>query len=108
MLVARDITATTAHKVNARLNSLDNAESINVYLVEHIDEITSSGGKRKRTLGASDVLDEGVYETMHDCSTREFIFDVFPVEVPEGDPAFSILRAAQSLGTIFPPPRVTQ
>ena len=52
---------------------LDNAESINVNLVEHIDEVASSGGKRKRTLGrtcATDLLDEGVCETMNDCSTR--------------------------------------
>ena len=30
---------------------MDNAESIDVCLVEHIDEVTSSGGKRKRITG---------------------------------------------------------
>ena len=49
---------------------------------------------------------------MNDCSTREFIFDVSPLEVREGDPgivnAFSILRDAQNLGTMVPPPRVTK
>ena len=49
---------------------------------------------------------------MHDCSTRELIFHVSLVEVREGDPevvySFSILRAAQTLGTIVPPPRVTK
>ena len=91
--------ARVVNKVNARLYSLDNAKSINViYLVEHNDEVTSSGGKRKRTLGrtcVSDSLDEGVYETMNDCSTREFIFNVSHVEVREG-------------GTTVPPPRVTK
>ena len=103
------------NKVNPCLYSLDNAELIDVCRVEHIDEATSSGGKRKRILGrtcATDLLDEGVYKTMHDCNTREFILHASPVEAREGDPkvvnAFSILRAAQTLGTIVPPPRVTK
>jgi hypothetical protein len=111
----RQLLAHVVNKVNPLLYSLDNAESIAVSLVEHIDEVTSSGGKRKRILGrtcATDLLDEGVYEIMHDCSTREFIFHVSPVEVREGDPevvnAFSILRNAQTLGTELPPPRVTR
>ena len=95
---------------------MSNAESIKVHVVEHIDEVTSSGGKRKRTLGrtdASDLLDEGVYETMNDCCTREFIYEVKPVEVLLEDRevvnAFSILRAALSLDVIvLPPPRTTR
>ena len=94
----RQLLVHVVNKVNARLYSSDNAESINVYLVEHIAEVKSSGGERKQTLGrtcASDLLDEGVYETMDDCITREFIFNVSLVEVREGGPevvdAFSIL-----------------
>ena len=111
----RQLLAHVVNKVNTCLYSLDNAESINVYLVEHIDEVTSSGGKRKRTLGrtcATNLLDEGLYETMNECSTREFILYVSPFEVRERDPevvnAFSILKVAQTLGTIVPPPRVTK
>ncbi len=66
---------------------LDNAEFITIDVVEHIDEVSSSGGKQKRTLGitcATDLLDESVYETMNDYSTREFIFVVKPAEIPEG------------------------
>jgi len=33
--------AHVVNKVNTRLYSLDNAESINVHLVEHIDEATT-------------------------------------------------------------------
>ena len=69
----RQLLEHVVNKVNARLYSLNNAESIKVHVAEHIDEVTTSGGKRKRTLSrtdASDLLEEGVYETMNDCWTR--------------------------------------
>ena len=37
--------------------TLDNAELITVDVVEHIDEVSSSGGKRKRTLGRACATD---------------------------------------------------
>ena len=54
-----------------------------------------------------------MYETMNDCSTREFIFVVKPFEIPEGHVevvnAFTVLRAAQchTGGIMIPPPRNT-
>ena len=59
--------------------SLNDAETIALHVVEHVDDVTSSGGKRKRTLGetsASDLVDGLVYETMTDCSLREFVTDI--------------------------------
>jgi len=67
--------------IDARIAIENNAEFITFDVVEHIDEVSSSGAKRKRTLGrtcATDVLDESVYETMNNFSTREFIFVVNP------------------------------
>jgi hypothetical protein len=73
-------------KANPQLPLINHAETISVYVIEHIDEVTSSRGNQKRTLGRSDaidVLDEGTYETMDDCSTRDFPFHVKPIEIPE-------------------------
>jgi hypothetical protein len=81
----RQLLAHAVQKVNPQLSLISHAETISVYAIEHIDEVTSSGGKRKRTLGrtdATDLLDEGTYETMNDCSTRDFQFHVKPVEIP--------------------------
>jgi len=95
--------------------TLDNAKFITIDVVEHIDEVSSSGGKRKRILGrtyATNLLDKSVYEIMNDCSTREFIFVVKPVEIPEGNVevvnVFTVLKAAQCRTTIvISPPRNT-
>ncbi len=103
-------------KLNPRRYSLDNAKAMSVHIVEHIDEqVTSSRGKRKRSLGracATNLLDEGVYETMTLCCTREFIFDSVLVELSEGGSDtinnFSVLIAAQFMGTFLPPPRITK
>ncbi len=59
------------------------------------------------------MLDEGTYETMNDCPTRDFQFHVKPVEIPEGQReevnAFDVLRAAQTHDIIeLPPPRNTR
>ena len=57
--------------------SLNDAEIVTLHVVEHVDDVALSGGKRKRTLGKtniSDLIDELVYETITDCSTREFLF----------------------------------
>ena len=57
------------NKVDANL-SLDIVEIITLHVIEHVDETTSSEGKRKRAIGrtcATDLLDETVYSTMHDC-----------------------------------------
>jgi hypothetical protein len=94
---------------------LNDAETITLYVVEHVDDVTSSGGKRKRTLGktnATDLVDDLVYETMTDCSTREFLFHVVPVNVVDIESevvnAFTVLRKAQSPdGILLPPPRAT-
>ncbi len=114
-IALRQLLARVANKVNARFCSLDNAESISVYHVDHINEVISLVDKRKRALGrayATDLPVEGVYEAINNYSAREFIFDVSPIEVREGYSevvnAFSILIVAQSLGTIVPPPRVTK
>ena len=95
--------------------SLNDAETITLYVVEHVDDVTSSGGKRKRTLGktnATDLVDDLVYETMTDCSTREFLFHVVPVKVVDIESevvnAFTALRKAQSAERILLlPPRAT-
>ena len=79
----RQLLAHVVGLANTRI-SLNDAETITLYVVEHVDDVTSSGGKRKRTLGktnATDLVDDLVYETMTDCSTREFLFHVVPVNV---------------------------
>ena len=46
--------------------SLNDAETITLHVVDHVDDATSSGSKRKRTLGktnATDLVDDLVYET---------------------------------------------
>ena len=49
-ITLRQLLAHVVETVDPRL-SLHNVGSITVHLVEHVDEVTSSGGKRKRTLG---------------------------------------------------------
>jgi hypothetical protein len=58
------------------------------------------------------LVDDLVYETMTDCSTREFLFHVVPVKVVDIESevvdAFTSLRKAQSAdGILLPPPRAT-
>ena len=80
---ARQLLAHLVGQADERL-SLDNAELIMLYIVEHVDDVTASGGKRKRTLGktnATYLLDAVVYTTIVDCSTKEFMFHVDHVKV---------------------------
>jgi len=103
-------------KVNPQLSLINHAETISVYVTEHSDEVTSSGVKRKRTLGPTDathLLDEGTYETTNDFSTRDFQFYVQFVEIHEGqrevENVFDVLRLAQTHDIIeLPPPRNTR
>ena len=89
---------------------MNDAETITLHVVEHVDDVISSRGKRKRILGktnASDLIDEPIYETITDCSTTEFLFRVDHVKVVEveGDVvnAFNVLRKAHSANAIFLP-----
>jgi hypothetical protein len=92
--------------------SLNDAEIITtLHVIEHVDDVTSSRGNRKRTLGktnAPDLIDELVYETITDCSTREFLFHVVPVKVIEVEGevvnSFTVLRKAQSVNALLLPP----
>ncbi len=61
--------------------SLDDEEAVTLQIVEHIDEVTSSWGKRKRPCGrtnATNLLDENVDETIQDAPRREFDFSLQP------------------------------
>jgi len=115
-ITLRQLLVHVVEKVDPRLSLIYNAGSITVHVIEHVDEVTSSSGKRKQTLGRTCVtilLDENTYVTMRDCSSREFYFDVKLIKIPEGHRevvnAFDLLRAAQSLDAIFlPPPRTTR
>ena len=67
--------------------------------------------KAKKPLGktnASYLIDELVYETITDCSTREFLFHVVPVKVIEVEGevvnSFTVLRKAQSVNALLLPP----
>ena len=58
------------------------------------------------------MIDELVYETITDCSTREFLFHVVHVKVVEVEgevvSAFTVLRKAKSVNALLlPPPRAT-
>ena len=60
----RQLLAHVVQKVNPRLSLINHAETISAHVIEHIDEVPSSGGKLKRTLGradATDLLGEGTY-----------------------------------------------
>jgi hypothetical protein len=50
-ITLRQLLAHVVKEVDPRLSLIDNAGSITVHEIEHVDEVTSSGGKRKRTLG---------------------------------------------------------
>ncbi len=113
----RQLLAYVVEKVDPCLSLIDNAGSITVHIIEHVDEVTSSNGKQKRTLGrtfATRLRDENTHETMTNCSTREFYFDVKLIEIHEGHReivnAFDLLRAAQSLidAIVLPLPRTTR
>ena len=77
----RELLSHVVHEADANLSCpvLGDAETITVKVVEYSDEISSSGGKRKRRKDSSDatrLLDDTTYEVMEDVPTREFHFVV--------------------------------
>jgi hypothetical protein len=59
--------------------TLESADSIAVSVVQHIEELSSFGGSRKRPtvkLNVSRMIDDEVYDLMQDLSIRQFDFEV--------------------------------
>ena len=110
---ARELLVHILHVADAH-RSLDDAEAVTLQIVEHIDEVISLGDKRKRTCGktnATNLLDESVYETMHDAPTREFHYYVQPgvqEQLRQVVDAIQFMGAAQSRNhRVLSPPRKT-
>ena len=94
--------------------SWDDAEAITLEVVEHIDEVSTSGKKRKKPssdgrTNCTRLLDHSVLEVVEDVSTREFHFVINTRLLEETRPvvnAMQLLMGAQSrTNLVLPPPR---